>query len=398
MIRIGIVGCGRILAAHLRGYQLLREAGYDDFQITALCARRIEDAESYVRRGSGPAQRPPVGTAPGDPLAVGDIYLSDFQPEVPVALYDDYQQMIADGPIDAVNDFTTHAMHHPVGLAALSRDKHLLTQKPLAGTLDEARALCGLAAQRQRVFGVFENARFRPDTRYLGWLFNQSTRCGQLRMVYFVNVGNWWAPDRIVAHTPWRHRREEGGGIALDIGVHLFHHLRYVAGEIAQVSGWTSLQETQRTTRDPAGAVTAEIACDAEDTLITTFETSRGVLGSLAASWAGHGRGLKTGSGRGMCYYGTAGCVIDEVVTTDSGETVPLESLYRAECPMETQQRHFPRGLTSDFALNQHDWLEAIRSGGKPEASGEEGLRDLLATHAVLESHRCQRRIRVADL
>ena len=45
MIRIGIVGCGRILAAHIEGYKILREAGVDNFEITALCSRKAGDAQ-----------------------------------------------------------------------------------------------------------------------------------------------------------------------------------------------------------------------------------------------------------------------------------------------------------------------------------------------------------------
>jgi predicted dehydrogenase len=395
MIRIGIVGCGRILAAHLRGYQLLREAGVDDFRIAALCARKEDDARMYVRRGEGPPQRSAVSDRPGDPLAIGDVYLSDFQDDVDVAVYTDYRRMIAEGPIDAVNDFTTHSLHHQVAAEAFAHGKDLLTQKPLAISIAAARRMCEEAEARDRVLGVFENARNRPGTRHLQWLF-AGGRGGDLQMVLLGNAGTWWAPNRIVAETPWRHRRTDAGGITLDLGVHQANVIRYVAGEVTDVDGRTAVLEPVRYTLDKQGAVVEQMDCDADDTFFATLATDRGVTANLFASWGGHG--ASTVVGQGAVFYGSRCRVTGDEVDFDDGDTCSLTELYEEGCDLDQRHRHFPLGLNDGFALNQCDWLDAVRHRRQPETSGREGLRDLAVAYAVLESHQAGRRVTVDEV
>lgn len=393
MIRIGIVGCGRILAAHLRGYRLLRAAGVDDFRITALCARRSGDAAGYVERGVGPPQRPAVSRIAGDPLAVGDEYLSDFQ-SGDVAIYTDYRQMIAEGPIDAVNDFTTHALHHEIGGVALAHGKHLLTQKPLAVTVEAGRRLCEAAERRGLVLGVFENFRFSPRTRYLQTLTG-SGPCGRVQMILLGYVAAWWAPNFVVAETPWRHVKEEGGGISLDLGVHFFDQIRAVAGEIESVSAETHIVEPERILL--RGKTERErIACDADDTFFASIQTVDGAVGNLAASWVGHGPATHVGDG--VVYYTERGRITGDEVVLDGQAQTSLAELYQATISAERRERHFPTGLEDSFALNQLDWLRAIRDGGLPETNGREGLADLAAAFAILESAHAGRRVRVADV
>ena len=395
MIRIGIVGCGRILAAHLRGYRLLREAGVDDFQITALCARRREDAAMYVRRGEGPPQRPPVSDIAGDPLAIGDECLSDFQGDVEVGIYTDFHRMIAEGAIDAVNDYTTHALHHQVAEAAFAKGKHLLTQKPLAVSMAAARRMCDEAEARDLTFGVFENFRPSPATRHLRWLFGSGPG-GRLQMILVGYVGLWWAPDRIVAETPWRHRLTEGGGISLDLGVHFFDQIRHVAGEVEEITAQTAVVEPRRFTRDADGRLIDQIECDADDTCFAAFKTQRGVIGNLSASWAGHVAPSLVGEG--SVYYGSNCRVNGPNVTIDGGQGEKLADLYGRLAEPQTRERDFPLGLQDSFALAQYDWLEAIRRGREPETNGREGMRDLAAAFAILESDRAGRRVEVAEV
>lgn len=397
MIRIGIVGCGRILAAHLRGYRLLREAGVDDFQITALCARRAEDALGYVKRGEGPPQRPAVSDIPGDPLAIGDEYLSDFQPGVEVAVYTDYERMIAEGPIDAVNDFTIHSLHHRIADVAFRQGKHLLSQKPLAVTMEAARRMCSRAEAAGVTFGVFENARFRRDVRQIAWALGEDGPVGPMQMALMGNVGTWWAPDLIVAETPWRHVLAEAGGISLDLGPHFFDMLRHIGGaEIRSVTARTAVVEpTRYLMRD--GRKTEPFACDADDTFYASFENERGAGGMLFGSWAGHGKG--TTVGEGPTFYGIRGRVCGDEVHLD-GESAPvsLEALYEAQAPAHLKARHFPLGLGDDFAIAQQDWLDGIRNRSQPECSGREGLLDLACSYAVVESALAGREVAVADV
>lgn len=393
MIRIGIVGCGGILAAHLRGFRLMQEAGFRDFRVTALCARRPRDAEAYLHRGRGPAQRPPSSRLAGDPLSVGGEYLSDFQDSGAATVYQDYRTMIQEGPIDAVLDLTSHAEHHRVALEAFRRGKHVLTQKPVAATLRAARRMCEAAEEAGVAFGVFECFRFSAATRALEWLFRRGPG-GRLQMILLGCVGAWWAPDRVVAGTPWRHRRSEGGGITLDLGVHYLHQMRYVAGPPEWVSGETFRIEPRRKIESASGVETVE--CDADDTVFASVSFKGGAAANWSASWAGHA--APTFMGSGAVYYGEKARVDGTSLRVEGSDEEDLVMRYRREADGREAERRFPRGLDDWFALGQLDWMEAIFEKRSPEVDGREGLLDLACAVAILESSKVGRRVHIDEV
>ena len=396
MIRIGIIGCGRILAAHLEGYRILREAGVDNFEITALCSRKAEDAQGYVKRGEGPPQRKPVSDIPGDPLAVGDQYLSDFQPDTEVEVFTDFRDLIAYDRVDAINDFTIHSLHHQIAEFAFAAGKHVLSQKPLAVTMEGARRMCEQAEAAGVTFGVFENLRFDQGVRHQHWAFSDDGLAGEIQIAVMGNIGTWWAPDLIVAETPWRHELVQGGGMALDLGPHFFDMIRYIGGgEIVSVTAQTQVVEpTRYLLRD--GERVDPVSCDADDTFYAHFELESGAAGTMFGSWSGHG--TNTVLGDGPVFYGSKGRVTGDRIQLDGQEEQSLASLYEANASAEMKERHFPLGLTNDFALSQLDWIRAIEDGAQPECSGAEGLRDLACAYAVVESDLAGREVSVAEV
>lgn len=397
MIRIGIVGCGRILNAHLQGYAKLRAAGVDNFRITALVARQESDAHMFRQRGQGPTPRPPV-LAPetGDPLAAPHTYVSDFQDDTDVRVYTDYREMLDDDAVDAVNDFTTLALHYEIALASFAGGKHLLTQKPLAISVKAAQKMVQTAHQQGLTLGTFENVRQSLGSRAAAWAV-QKGLIGAPQMALLGSLGGLWSPDRVVAETPWRHDKLlAGGGGSIDIGVHQFHMLRYIFGEVDWVQAVAKTFEPVRYLRDEAGNVTQEVQANVDDTYLATAGFENDAVAQLLWSWAGRGGELAVPAA--PAFFGSEGAILGGELVSEQGIRAPLTEYFQEHLDEDERERFFPLGLSDPFAIQQLDWLRAIVAKRDPETSGEEGLRDLACAFAMLESSALGRRVTLEEM
>src|SRR4051794_28197756 len=109
-IRVGIIGCGLMARAHLPGYQ----AAGDRAQIVMCCDDHEDAAQTLAAKiGASQAITPAVTTR--------------------------WQDVIDNSTVDAVDICAPHFLHAPIVLAAASAGKHILLEKPMAMSLDDAR-------------------------------------------------------------------------------------------------------------------------------------------------------------------------------------------------------------------------------------------------------------------
>ncbi|MEM2886134.1 MAG: Gfo/Idh/MocA family oxidoreductase [Thermoproteota archaeon] len=391
-LRVGLVGCGRIMPAHLNGYMELVEKGVG-VRITSLVARKREDALRFRRRGEGPPPREPYGP-PGDPLVAPHVWIHDFQKDVDVEVYTDYGEMLRKGDIDAVDVYAPPYEHHRIALDSLAAGKHVLVEKPLAVTVKAARAMVEAAERSGKVLGVAEVGRYGRDARMAKWAIDRGY-LGEVQLFFNAVVGCYWSPDKIVGGTPWRHRKlTAGGGPSVDFGVHVFDLVRYYCGEIEEVEGVVRSFEGARFTRDGSGRVIDRVENEVDDTFFAVTKSRGGAIGQVSFSYALHGEPTILGT----AIYGSKGCIKDGVAILDGKGRTTVEELFEKNATPEERGKLFPLGISDPFALETLEFLNAIREGREMETSGREGLRDLAVSYAVIESSRLKRAISVDDV
>jgi 1,5-anhydro-D-fructose reductase (1,5-anhydro-D-mannitol-forming) len=396
-LRLGVVGAARILNAHLRGIRLIREAGLADVRVTAIAARRREDALTFRLRGEGPPPRPPVSTNERDPLGAPHLYASDLHPDTLPDVYDDWREMLAADNVDAVLVLAPVGLHHTIALAAIEAGKHVLIEKPFAISVLAAQLIVDAAKAKGVTVGVAESVRYTEPTRAAHWVIEQGM-LGSLQLWVSGGLGGGeWGPDRIVARTPWRHQKlPGGGGPSMDWGVHLFHNIRYLMGPVTEISAYTATLEPERHERDEFGHIVASVTNEVEDAFFANLRFANGAIGTTFGGWAGRGAG--SGMAKGATIYGTGGSLQGDEVTLDSGLRGTTGDLYNRGVAPDARASAFPAGIKDAFALEMLDFVRAIGSGQPMEASDVEGLMDLATAFTLLESATINRPVTVDEV
>ncbi len=187
---------------------------------------------------------------------------------------------LADAADEIYFDAQITTQRTPCLRAAIAARKHIYCEKPVANTLDEALGLARLARSAGIKNGVVQDKLFLPgliklkrliDSGFFGRILSVRGEFG-----YWVFEGDWQPAQR----PSWNYRKEEGGGIIVD----MFCHWRYVLDHLfGPVRAVTCLGATHIPERfDEEGKA---YRATADDAAYATFQVGDGIIAHLNSSW-----------------------------------------------------------------------------------------------------------------
>lgn len=208
--------------------------------------------------------------------------------------YRDIEEALADPQVQVVHICTPNHLHRPMTQAALQAGKHVICEKPLATTLEDATALAELAAATGLVATVPFVYRYHPVVREARARIADG-ELGPLRLIHGSYLQDWLMDP---ASNNWRVDPALGGAsrVFADIGSHWCDLVEWVAGErFAEVSAAFETVIAQRsaaTGQSYARPATdgAMQAVSSEDVAAAMFKTGSGILATLTVSQVSAGR------------------------------------------------------------------------------------------------------------
>jgi len=271
--------------------------------------------------------------------------------------YDSVHALLADQAVKAVYVSTTNERHCEQVLAAAAAGKHVLCEKPLALSVDDAQRMVAACRDAGVVMATNHHLRNAATHRKLRELVAQGAigRPLYARVFHAVHLRplvQGWRIDRPQA----------GGGAILDIVVHDADVLRFVF----QAEPVRALAMCQ------SGVMARE---GIEDGAMAVFELDNGVLAQVHAAFT------VPHAGTGIEIHGDRGSLIGRGVMTAHPVGDVLLRDAQGEHAVPVVHENLYAGGVARFS-------EAMRGAGRPAATGEDGVRSLAAALAVAEACR----------
>lgn len=209
----------------------------------------------------------------------------------------DWRSVVEDPDIDIIDIATPNHLHAEIAIAAAAAGKHIISEKPLARSGDEAKTMYDAVKNAGIVHMVAFNYRRTPAVA-LAKKYIDEGAIGEILNFRGTYLQDWSAdPDGPLS---WRFQKSIAGSGSLgDIGTHVVDMARYLCGEITQVNTqlktWVKTRPLQAGGVDKLGASTKDSTAprgevDVDDEVLSLLEFQNGAIGSLEATRNAHGR------------------------------------------------------------------------------------------------------------
>lgn len=338
VLNVGVLGAGQIAqAAHF------------------VACRKAHNANLYA-----------VCDAAGDLL---DRMAAVHQPQV---LYSDYDSMLSDDDVDAVIVAVADQFHVPLSIRALEAGKHVLVEKPMATTVEEAEELVAVADRTQRVVMVGHEKRHDPGVAFAhDFIRDEIGELIGLKHWYCDSIYRYTFTDTLqpIIEASASARRPSGSPkadrrryLVLSHGSHLLDTARYLGGPLVAIRARLSTR--------------ADTYC-----WFMEVEFENGCLGQLDLTVA-----VRMDWWEGFQVYGSAGSVVGKLYNPWYFKSAEVQAFSTNDA-----QYHQPLGPDADvFRLQVEDFAGTVMGGSPPRgataADGLAGMRGMVALARSVES------------
>lgn len=328
----------------------------------------------------------------------------------------DWKEIVNDPEIDVVSICTPNNAHVAVAIAALEAGKHVICEKPIASTLEDAKAMAKAAEKAAKKGIVSMNAyqyRRVPAIDLAKKLIDEGS-IGEILNIRCTYLQSWSAdPDSPLS---WRFQKKiAGAGTLGDIASHVIDIAQYLAGDIDEVVSMVKTYIKERpvqeggvdllgTVKLGADVPRKPVDVDDEDAFLVKFKS--GAVGSIEATRNAWGRNNFIT----VELHGTKGSIafnyerlneLQVCFADDPDDRRGFKTIYTGPAHFHGEVTWNIPGMNIGYGelktIEMYEFIKAIVEGYQPSTSFKVGYRVERVCEAVKQSAESKKWVKVED-